>query len=58
METRCNAAYLDSPMLGRREILADFDGGDITSGGGALLLRQTEQLPPSSASSTPGPAQK
>jgi hypothetical protein len=31
-------------MLGRREILADFDGGDITSHGGALLLRKTEQL--------------
>jgi hypothetical protein len=31
-------------MLGRREVLADFDGGDITSDGGALLLRQVEQL--------------
>jgi hypothetical protein len=31
-------------MLGRREILADFDGGDITSDGGALLLRKTEPL--------------
>jgi hypothetical protein len=31
-------------MLGRREIVADFDGGDITSDGGALLLRRTEQL--------------
>jgi hypothetical protein len=44
METQCNAAYLDFPMLGRREIVADFDGGDITSDGGALLLRKTEQL--------------
>ena len=44
METECNAAYLDFPMLGRREIVADFDGGDITSDGGALLLRKTEQL--------------
>ncbi len=44
METQCNAAYLDFPVLGRREIVADFDGGDITSDGGALLLRQTEQL--------------
>lgn len=44
METPCNATYLDFPMLGRREILADFDGGDITSDGGALLLRQAEQL--------------
>jgi hypothetical protein len=31
-------------MLGSREVLADFDGGDITSDGGALLLRKTEQL--------------
>jgi len=44
METQCNAAYLDFPMLGRREVLADFDGGVITSDGGALLLRQTEHL--------------
>jgi hypothetical protein len=44
METQCNAASLDFPMLGRRELVADFDGGDITSDGGALLLRKTEQL--------------
>lgn len=44
METQCNSAYLDFPMLGRREVLADFDGGAITSDGGALLLRQVEQL--------------
>ena len=31
-------------MLGRREIVADFDGGYITSDGGALLLRKAEQL--------------
>ena len=44
METQSNATYLDFPMLGRREIVADFDGGDLTSDGGALLLRTTEQL--------------
>src|SRR3954454_22477374 len=44
MTTECNPAYLDFPMLGSREVLADFDGGDITSDGGALLLRETEQL--------------
>lgn len=44
MDTQCNAAYLDFPILGRRELIADFDGGDITSDGGALLLRKTEQL--------------
>jgi hypothetical protein len=31
-------------MLGCRRILADFDGGDISSDGGALLLRKTEEL--------------
>src|SRR3954452_17933342 len=44
METECNPAYLDFPMLGRREVLADFDGGDISSDGGALLLREAEGL--------------
>jgi len=44
MTTECNSAYLDFPMLGSREVLADFDGGDISSDGGALLLRETERL--------------
>src|SRR3954471_6214648 len=44
MTTECNSAYLDFPMLGPRRVLADFDGGDISSDGGALLLRKTEQL--------------
>jgi hypothetical protein len=44
MSTQCNAAYLDFPMLGSREVLVDFDGGDISSDSGALLLRKTEQL--------------
>jgi Transposase DDE domain group 1 len=44
MDTQCNATYLDFPLLGRREIRADFGGGDITSEGGALLLRKTEPL--------------
>src|ERR1700709_2153444 len=44
MTTECNATYLDFPMLGPRQVLADFDGGDISSDGGTLLLRKTEQL--------------
>jgi hypothetical protein len=44
MTTECNSTYLDFPMLGSREVLADFDGGDISSDGGALLLRETERL--------------
>jgi hypothetical protein len=34
---------LDFPALGPREVKASFDGGDISSDGGALLLRQVEQ---------------
>src|SRR3954469_17457953 len=44
MTTKGNSAHLDFPLLASREVLADFGGGDITSDGGALLLRQTEQL--------------
>src|SRR3954447_910560 len=44
MTTECNSSYLDFPMVGPRQVLADFEGGDITSDGGALLLRKTEQL--------------
>jgi Transposase DDE domain group 1 len=44
MTTECNATYLDFPLLGSRQVLADFDGGAISSDGGALLLRKTEQL--------------
>ncbi len=44
MTTECNPTYLDFPMLGSRVVLADFDGGDISSDGGALLLRETERL--------------
>src|SRR4051812_28455045 len=44
MTTECNPAYLDFPMLGSRQVLADFDGGAISSDGGALLLRATERL--------------
>jgi hypothetical protein len=44
MATECNPAYLDFPMLGSRQVLADFDGGAISSDGGALLLRETERL--------------
>ncbi len=31
-------------MLGSRQVLADFDGGDISSDGGVLLLRKTEEI--------------
>jgi hypothetical protein len=39
-----STTYLDFPAVGSREVTASFDGGDISSDGGALLLRQVEQL--------------
>ncbi|WP_020465755.1 transposase, partial [Singulisphaera acidiphila] len=42
MATECNSTYLDFSILGHRQVLADFDGGAISSDGGALLLRQIE----------------
>src|SRR3954453_11556707 len=44
MTTECNSTYLDFAMLGSRQVLADFDGGDITSDGGALLLREAGRV--------------
>ena len=44
MTTECNSAYLDFPMVGSRQVLASFDGGDISSDGGSLLLRKTEEV--------------
>ncbi len=44
MTTECNSSDLDFPMVGPRQVLADFDGGDISSDGAALLLRETERL--------------
>lgn len=42
MSTECSESrYLFQP-LGRREVVARFDGGSITSDGGALLLREVE----------------
>lgn len=37
-------AYLDFPVLGSRQVVASFDGGDISSDGGSLLLRKVEEL--------------
>jgi hypothetical protein len=37
-------AYLDFPVPGSRQVVASFDGGDISSDGGSLLLRKTEEL--------------
>src|ERR1700683_1328562 len=41
--TECNQSSFGFEGSGRREIVARFDGGTISSDGGALLLRQTDK---------------
>jgi hypothetical protein len=41
--TECNQSSFEFEGVGRREIVARFDGGMISSDGGALLLRQTDK---------------
>ena len=41
--TECNQSSFGFEACGRREIVARFDGGTISSDGGAMLLRQTER---------------
>jgi hypothetical protein len=41
--TECNQSRFGFEAFGSREIVAQFDGGTISSDGGALLLRQTDQ---------------
>ena len=44
MSTECNGRRLDFQPLDRRDVVAQFDGGAITSDGGGLLLREAERL--------------
>ena len=55
MTTECNQASFEFHGLLQRKVIAKFDGGDITSDAGGLLLRKVEQrtgilrhLPPAS----------
>ncbi len=41
--TECSQSSFRFEALGRREIVARFDGGTISSDGGALLLRRTDE---------------
>ena len=41
--TECNQSSFGFDACGSREIVARFDGGTISSDGGALLLRQTDK---------------
>ena len=43
MKTECTKLYSPFQALGRREIVAEFNGGTITSDGGSLLLREVEE---------------
>ncbi|MEJ1403306.1 MAG: IS1380 family transposase, partial [Candidatus Sedimenticola sp. (ex Thyasira tokunagai)] len=40
--TNCNQTVFEFPVLKRRKVQAEFSGGDITSDGGVLLLRQID----------------
>ena len=44
METQCNEGLFVFQAQNRRDVVATFDGGTISTDGGALLLRQVEQL--------------
>jgi hypothetical protein len=44
MKTQCKPQALLFQTQTRREVVARFDGGDICSDAGALLLQQTEEL--------------
>jgi hypothetical protein len=43
VKTECTTDRLSFQPLGRREVVAAFDGGTITSDAGGLLLREVEQ---------------
>jgi len=42
MDTQCTAMQLEFQGIGRRKVQADFDGGHVSSDGGALLLREMD----------------
>ena len=43
MKTDCNLPLFDFQPLGKREVVASFDGGTLTSDAGGLLLREVEE---------------
>lgn len=42
-QTECNGEQLSFQAVGRREVVARFDGGQLSSDGGGLLLREVEK---------------
>ena len=43
MSTECKTESVQFHALGSREVRGQFDGGDISSDGGGLLLREVEK---------------
>lgn len=43
MQTECSASEIDFGRAGGRRIVADFDGGMVSSDGGGLLLAETDK---------------
>jgi Transposase DDE domain group 1 len=43
MQTECSLSLFEFEAVGRRSVVAQFDGGTITSNAGALLLRQVDR---------------
>ena len=43
MSTQCTPAQLEFHGFGRREVVARFDGGRLTSDGGGVLLREVDR---------------
>jgi len=43
MNTQCTPEQMEFHAFGRREVVGNFDGGRISSDGGAMLLRETEK---------------
>lgn len=43
MTTDCNSPQLEFQGLTRRAVVASFDGGTLTSDGGALLLAEVDR---------------
>jgi hypothetical protein len=43
MHTQCNPEQLEFSCVERRRVVAAFDGGQVCSDGGALLLKRTDE---------------
>ena len=43
METQCNEGLFVFQAQNRRDVVATFDGGTVSTDGGALLLREAER---------------